>query len=180
MRSCGHACEGTEAQFTARLCRSEPFALVLRGNSKPLFANRLGDEDVAAVCDAVLDTAGVAVTELDLSYNCMTCDGAAAVAEVVEKMGSLRSLSVASNEVAGKGGTALATAAEQSSLERLDLSHNPLGTPAATRVASLLSVRPPRGDRACPRRRSQRALTAAAVFRAAAPHHPPQIAPLRR
>lgn len=130
--------------------RRQPFAIALPGNSNALFSNRLRDEDVAAVCDAVLDTAGVAVTELDLSYNCMTCDGAAAVAEVVEKMKSLRSLSVASNEVAGKGCTALVTAAEQSSLERLDLSQNPLGTPAATHVASLLSVRPRRGARTSP------------------------------
>uniref|UniRef100_A0A3Q0RRT0 Leucine rich repeat containing 34 n=1 Tax=Amphilophus citrinellus TaxID=61819 RepID=A0A3Q0RRT0_AMPCI len=112
--------------------RGRNFTLKLPGNTRPRQVQRLGDDDVLALCKCLQNSE--CVTGLDLRYNSITDGGAEHLAELLQGRSSLRCLDLMFNDVQAAGARVLGN----SSLLSLRLSGNKIGRGGGMEVAGML------------------------------------------
>mmetsp|Transcript_26353 Transcript_26353/g.46667 ORF Transcript_26353/g.46667 Transcript_26353/m.46667 type:complete len:449 (-) Transcript_26353:55-1401(-) len=122
----------------------ETFYLEAPGNHEASFSRRLGDGDVI-VFTQVFSPPLPFLSRLDLSYNQITDDGAIQLASgfLGPRAKRLTALSLRSNSIGPVGCSALCGALSRCpTLQRLDLSQNPLGKKGGLMLVELLRVSP--------------------------------------
>lgn len=160
---------GLDAEDVATLVAALRAHAQLRLNSVCLANNRFNNECASHAVQAVLEARSCAgVGSLDLSWNCISHDGARALAAALQATGHgltsldldcndlldaglaelaaalprsrLRTLRLGGNRIGALGARSLAAALPSSSLEVLDLSRNQLGPAGATAIAAALTA----------------------------------------
>mmetsp|Transcript_81869 Transcript_81869/g.128943 ORF Transcript_81869/g.128943 Transcript_81869/m.128943 type:complete len:515 (-) Transcript_81869:36-1580(-) len=121
----------------SKMDEGETFFVEAPGRHPLVFSNRLGDVDMQ-IFSQTFSVASHFLESLDLSYNLVTDDGIAALCGglISNKSQSLRRLTLRGNAIGPRGCDMLCQNLKSCrSLERLDLSQNPLG-----RVGGLMLV----------------------------------------
>ena len=126
---------------------AKDLAGALRGNptvrSVTLQWNGISDSGACALADA-LGRNNERLTQLDLSYNNIGCEGCEALARSLATGGTLLHLGLAGNLISNKGALALAQCLEQgTALTHLDLSNNKIQDKGAKALVSFLSFGTP-------------------------------------
>jgi hypothetical protein len=113
-----------------------------------LSSNRLNDEGISAVCEAIQSNKETKIASLNMGANSIGPMGAKSVAAMVAVTGALTKLSLAQNELEEQGTKAICEALEQNTtLKELDISgslyggnSNIGGTAGVKHVAKMLGV----------------------------------------
>ena len=93
--------------------------------------NQISDAGVLALCAAIRPGAPhvQSIRRLSLAYNCITCAGAHALAQVLHEGANLLELDLEGNNIAAEGANVLAHALPGSTVEIMRMSYNSLGSP---------------------------------------------------
>lgn len=76
--------------------------IIIQGNDKWNFTNRIDDKQLMVLCKTLLNFA-IYIQEIDLRYNKITDFGAKALAELISKAPRLLSLSLQGNNIKSEG-----------------------------------------------------------------------------
>ena len=120
----------------------------LNGNAPRLFEQRVSDAQAIALAHALRVEHDLPVRELDLSYNELSDGAAAALAETLCANKNISTLNLRGNEIGPVGCIALArvleaedgTSTQQTNLQNLDVSRNPLTCAGGAALANALRM----------------------------------------
>ena len=117
---------------------NESLEIVIQGNDKYNFNNRISDAALMAIC-ATLDQFAVFIEDIDLRYNEITDEGAQALGDLVAKSQRLLGLNLQGNKVKSEGAQILAEALKEcTQLQALNFNGNKIKTNGAMMVTELL------------------------------------------
>lgn len=91
---------------------NEALEIVIQGNDKNNFNNRVNDQAVTALCSA-LEQFAIYIEDIDLRYNEITDEGAQALAELIAKSPRLLGLNLQGNKIKSEGAQSLAEALKE-------------------------------------------------------------------
>lgn len=112
--------------------------LVIPGNDKYNFTNRIDDDNLAVLC-ATLKPVAIYMVDMDLRFNKITDVGAKALADLVSKAPRLLGLNLQGNSIKSEGAQYLAEALKEcTNLQMLNLNGNKIKTNGAMMVTELL------------------------------------------
>tara|TARA_B110000503_G_scaffold121878_1_gene185890 strand:+ start:320 stop:616 length:297 start_codon:yes stop_codon:yes gene_type:complete len=86
--------------------------LIIPGNDKYNFTNRIDDEQLAVLCGTLRPVA-IYIVDIDLRYNKITDGGAKALAELISKAPRLLGLNLQGNSIKSEGAQYLAEALKE-------------------------------------------------------------------
>ena len=117
---------------------NEALEIVIQGNDKHNFNNRVSDQALIALC-STLDQFAIYIEDIDLRYNDITDEGAQALADLISKSPRLLGLNIQGNKIKSEGAQFLAEALKEcSNLQYLNLNMNKIKTNGAMMVTELL------------------------------------------
>lgn len=112
--------------------------VVIQGNDKQNFGNRLSDTGLIALCSA-LESFAIYIEDIDLRYNEITDEGAQALADLIAKSPRLLGLNLQGNQIKSEGAQYLAEALKEClNLQYLNLNMNKIKTNGAMMITELL------------------------------------------
>ena len=117
---------------------NEALEIVIQGNDKYNFNNRINDAQLIALC-AALDQFAIYIEDIDLRYNEITDEGAQALGDLISKSPRLLGLNLQGNKIKSEGAQYLAEALKEcTNLQYLNLNNNKIKTNGAMMVTELL------------------------------------------
>lgn len=117
---------------------NESLDIVIHGNHKYLFTDRITDNHIIVIC-ATLERYAVWIEEIDLRFNQITDVGAKAIGDLICRSPKLYSLNLMGNHIKSEGAQYLAEALKEcTQLQTLNLSSNKIKTGGAMMVTELL------------------------------------------
>lgn len=112
--------------------------IVIQGNDKYNFTNRVDDKQLIVLCQT-LERYAIYISDIDLRYNRITDHGAKALANLVGKAPRLLGLNLAGNNIKSEGAQYLAEALKEcTNLQMLNLNLNKIKTNGVMMVTELL------------------------------------------
>ena len=112
--------------------------LVIQGNDKYNFTNRIDDAQLLVLCNTLRSVA-IYIVDIDLRYNKITDAGAKALADLISKAPRLLGLNLQGNAIKSEGAQYLAEALKEcTNLQMLNLNLNKIKTNGAMMVTELL------------------------------------------
>lgn len=112
--------------------------LVIQGNDKYNFTNRIDDKALIVLCQT-LERYAIYISDIDLRYNKITDHGAKALANLISKAPRLLGLNLQGNNIKSEGAQYLAEALKEcTNLQMLNLNLNKIKTNGAMMVTELL------------------------------------------
>ena len=81
---------------------NEALEIVIQGNDKHNFNNRVNDQMLVALC-AALEQFAIYIEDIDLRYNEITDEGANALSELISKSPRLLGLNLQGNKIKSEG-----------------------------------------------------------------------------
>ena len=91
---------------------NEALEIVIQGNDKHNFNNRVNDKILIALC-ATLDQYAIYIEDIDLRFNEITDEGAQALADLISKSQRLLGLNLQGNKIKSEGAQFLAEALKE-------------------------------------------------------------------
>jgi NLR family CARD domain-containing protein 3 len=81
---------------------NEALEIVIQGNDKHNFNNRVSDQALIALC-STLEQFAIYIEDIDLRYNDITDEGAQALADLISKSPRLLGLNIQGNKIKSEG-----------------------------------------------------------------------------
>lgn len=117
---------------------NDSLEIVIQGNDKLNFSNRVNDQALIAIC-ATLENYAIYIEDIDLRYNEITDIGAKALGDLICKSPRLLGLNLQGNRIKSEGAQYLAESLKEcTSLQYLNLNLNKIKTNGAMMVTELL------------------------------------------
>ena len=105
-----HPCFTTYLEETVE--DNEALEVVIQGNDKHNFNNRLDDKGLIALC-ATLEQFAIYIEDIDLRFNEITDEGAQALGDLISKSPRLLGLNLQGNQIKSDGAQYLAEALKE-------------------------------------------------------------------
>jgi Ran GTPase-activating protein (RanGAP) involved in mRNA processing and transport len=117
---------------------NEALEIIIQGNDKHNFNNRVNDAALIALC-STLDSFAIYIEDIDLRYNEITDEGAQVLADLIAKAPRLLGLNLQGNKIKSEGAQFLADALKECmNLQYLNLNMNKIKTNGAMMITELL------------------------------------------
>ncbi len=117
---------------------NDALEIVIQGNDKLNFNNRVNDQALIAIC-STLENYAIYIEDIDLRYNEITDIGAKALGDLISKSPRLLGLNLQGNRIKSEGAQYLAESLKEcTSLQYLNFNLNKIKTNGAMMVTELL------------------------------------------
>ncbi len=117
---------------------NDAIEIVIQGNDKLNFTNRINDEALICIC-STLQKYAIYIEDIDLRFNEITDIGAKSLGELISKSQRLLGLNLQGNRIKSEGAQFLAEALKECpNLQYLNLNNNKVKTNGAMMITELL------------------------------------------